>query len=783
VSSLVATFTLSAQATAAIGATAQVSARTANDFTSAKTYTITAGDGSTNTWTVTITIAAGSSDATLSTNSTIKGQVLLGLGTPSATMASASGGTVTISAAQAANVSNSGTYITSFSKTTASATVNKVVKYASGASTANFSTDTAYANQAITSGDFFIVKITAQDPATILYYKITVTIGATPPPSTSSLAQITTSAGGSLITLTTVGGNVYTTINEGTNWVKQAGSGSRFWASVASSTDGTKLVASEVHPVGSQVTAANPNPAVKCCSTLGDIFTSTDSGVTWTDRTAAGTRNWGQVASSADGTKLVAVEVNGGIWVSSNSGSAWSTTGSPTGAKAWSSVCSDGTGTYLAATVRGGNIWTSGNGGTSWTERTTPGARLWSAISCNSDSAGYGVRLVAAPVATPASPGGEIWTSTDGGSNWTSQLGSTSVAGSSPVWSGLASDSKGQNIVAIVQGGYIYTSKDGGVSWWQQTAAGVSSWNSVTTYADGAGAIHIAALAFAGKGIAIFTRVSTPATFNISTTAVTARALLDSVSISSTITAGSITSYALTPSIPSGLSFNTSIGSLSGIPTTVASSATYTITATGPTGSSTKTFTLTVTTPLGTTGPGGGKIFYYSPTGFTETGAPCASNCHILEWAPVSWATSLTFNATLGANAGTNSKDPLIAWSANQNTLAGAAHDEFGYGFSNTKAMSNQSGAGSAATNAGLAAEAFAGTDNSGGLWFLPSYAELATANIFSKTVAGGFNSAWYSTSSEANSATFAAFDFSGAYGHPAASKSWFLAVRPIRAW
>jgi photosystem II stability/assembly factor-like uncharacterized protein len=57
---------------------------------------------------------------------------------------------------------------------------------------------------------------------------------------------------------------------------------------VASSADGTKLVA---------------------LVDGGQIYTSTDSGVTWTARDS--NRDWIDVASSADGTKLVAL-VNGG---------------------------------------------------------------------------------------------------------------------------------------------------------------------------------------------------------------------------------------------------------------------------------------------------------------------------------------------------------------------------------------------------------------------------------------------------------------------------------------
>ena len=58
VTALIATFTLSEDASAKVGSTAQVSGTTANDFTNAVTYTITAEDGTTTKdWTVTVTVA------------------------------------------------------------------------------------------------------------------------------------------------------------------------------------------------------------------------------------------------------------------------------------------------------------------------------------------------------------------------------------------------------------------------------------------------------------------------------------------------------------------------------------------------------------------------------------------------------------------------------------------------------------------------------------------------------------------------------------------------------
>ena len=129
-----------------------------------------------------------SNDATLKAVATIKGVTVTSLGTPNSILAEVVAGEVTISSAQAVDISNTGNFITLFTPTNADATV-RVVKYASGVDTTNFETDTAYANQAIKDQDFFIIEVTAQD-ATILYYAVNVTV--TPVPS--SIATVTTSA-------------------------------------------------------------------------------------------------------------------------------------------------------------------------------------------------------------------------------------------------------------------------------------------------------------------------------------------------------------------------------------------------------------------------------------------------------------------------------------------------------------------------------------------------------------------------------------------------------------
>jgi len=124
---------------------------------------------------VPVTMTALSSDATLKASSTVKGETLLSLGRSSASGDIFSdGGTVTITAAEAANTTNLTPYITLFDPTDARATV-KVVKYAQWSNNGNFDSAPAYANQAITNHDYFWVKVTAPDTTT-LYYKVNVTV-------------------------------------------------------------------------------------------------------------------------------------------------------------------------------------------------------------------------------------------------------------------------------------------------------------------------------------------------------------------------------------------------------------------------------------------------------------------------------------------------------------------------------------------------------------------------------------------------------------------------------
>jgi len=200
----------------------------------------------------------------------------------------------------------------------------------------------------------------------------------------------------------------------------------RSWSSVASSSDGSKLVA---------------------VVSGGQIYTSTDSGLNWTARES--NRAWWAVASSADGTKLVAAEYGGQIYTSADFGVTWTARESNRG---WLSVASSSDGSKLVAVDysyggNGGQIYTSTDSGVTWTARESN--RRWRSVASSSD----GSKLVA--VVGEFSVGGQIYTSTDSGVTWTARE-------SNRYWYSVASSSDGSKLVAAEYGGQIYTNLSGG---------------------------------------------------------------------------------------------------------------------------------------------------------------------------------------------------------------------------------------------------------------------------------------------------------------------------------
>jgi hypothetical protein len=250
----------------------------------------------------------------------------------------------------------------------------------------------------------------------------------------------------------------------GINWYQQYGI-DHYWTSIASSTDGTKLAAIDY--------------------ATGTIYTSTDSGASWTPRTSAGVRQWKSIISSSDGTKLAAIVSDGYIYTSTNSGATW-TEQTSAGSCKWNSIASSADGTKLVV-VRAGRVctdslcsnydryyYTSTNSGATWVQRKI--SKVWGREFTSVASSADGTKVVL------AEEYGGIYTSTDSGLHWTEQPGYYAPWGTV---ASMVSSADGTKLAAIIYGGYIYTSTDSGATWGKESNAGERYWSSIASSSDG----------------------------------------------------------------------------------------------------------------------------------------------------------------------------------------------------------------------------------------------------------------------------------------------------------
>jgi hypothetical protein len=211
-------------------------------------------------------------------------------------------------------------------------------------------------------------------------------------------------------------------------WVTRESS--RSWTSVASSSDGTKLVASVSD---------------------GQLYTSSDSGVTWTPR--ATNKSWGAVATSADGTKLFALG-NGQIHTSTDSGVTWVPRES---VRNWSCVASSADGTKLVATVQGGKIYRSVDSGVNWSIAYVTDAS-WNSIASSAD----GTRLLAS-----SGSSGFLYRSSDSAASWSILTGGD-LGNNGRNWKTVNMSSSGDIMIAITESGgvgSVWVSTNAGSYW------------------------------------------------------------------------------------------------------------------------------------------------------------------------------------------------------------------------------------------------------------------------------------------------------------------------------
>jgi len=252
-------------------------------------------------------------------------------------------------------------------------------------------------------------------------------------------------------------GQIYTSINSGVTWTLSTSSPSGVWWSVTSSADGTKLVAIMYG---------------------GQIYTSTDSGLTWAPHGPS--LNWRAIASSADGTKLVAGVSGGQIYTSTNSGVTWNiSTSSPSAY--WSSIASSADGTKLVATVEGNQIYRSTDSGLTWSVLSSaPAVTSGQPTNINITSSADGTKL---SMNGGGNYGNQIFTSTDSGSTW--NAGPTWPPGLESDWGLMTSSADGTELAGVSispQPAIIYISNDSGVTWTTHNLIGTQTSGPVLSF-------------------------------------------------------------------------------------------------------------------------------------------------------------------------------------------------------------------------------------------------------------------------------------------------------------
>ena len=285
--------------------------------------------------------------------------------------------------------------------------------------------------------------------------------------------SITSSSDGTKLAAVVQGGNIWTSVDSGKNWVEDQSVGNtQNWHAITSSSDGTNLAAVAYGGkiwisidsgeywtnVGTtdnwhSITSWNDGTYYAAVSNGGSIWISVTNAAYWSEVTSVNltSQMWGDITSSNDGAKLAAcVGVPGGgccagnIWTSTDSGATWTERIPGGSAKMWVSITSSSNGTKLAAVAEGGNIWTSADTGATWIERSPGGSmKNWRGIASSSD----GTKLAASEY------GGNIWTSDDSGGTWIEILST----GSTKSWWGIASSRDGTKIAASVEGGSVWT--------------------------------------------------------------------------------------------------------------------------------------------------------------------------------------------------------------------------------------------------------------------------------------------------------------------------------------
>ncbi len=154
----------------------------------------------------------------------------------------------------------------------------------------------------------------------------------------------------------------------------------------------------------------------------GRVYTSADSGQTWTARTASSANKW--IALAYDGTTVIAVSNLGAgtrAMFSTDDGHTWTASTTVPEANNWQSVCSPAVGTFVAVSSNGVHrVMKTTDAGVNWSAISASSAGSWGGVATD------GTLLVAKDTT-------DVMISSDVGATWTTFLAAV------PAYNGPAS--------------------------------------------------------------------------------------------------------------------------------------------------------------------------------------------------------------------------------------------------------------------------------------------------------------------------------------------------------
>lgn len=238
------------------------------------------------------------------------------------------------------------------------------------------------------------------------------------------------------------GGYLYTSNDSGATWTQQTGAGVKLWSKVKISDDGTKIFAL----TNSQYDY----------SFVGAAYYSTNSGASFTlSKTfpnSMGTMEWSDFDMSSDGSKIFMVGTNEYLWTNIASGAAasWvSQTSTPSGGSYW-----------VATNTTGSKVWITGSYGVK-VNTTSSAYNAWTNLSALTFINGFQVSDDGKYLLGAAT--NDLRYSINSGTNWYTANFNSSFTGMNLSWKGfsLALSGDGQYSAADIGYEILYQSRQG----------------------------------------------------------------------------------------------------------------------------------------------------------------------------------------------------------------------------------------------------------------------------------------------------------------------------------